>query len=352
VMSGTSLDGLDLCYTQFTGDVSTDVWSFRIEKAITIPYTDTWKGRLSGSVNLNGADLIQLHVEYGHFVGQTVRDFIKEGNLKPDFVASHGHTVFHQVDKGFTFQLGEGETTSIYLTCPFITNFRSKDLALGGQGAPLVPSGERFLFSQTDICLNLGGIANIGLKNGKGYDICPCNIVFNRLAGLHTAFMDYDEDGKLASRGKIKPDLLDQLNDLDYYKLKCPKSLGIEWISAKVFPLLDAKQYTYEDMMRTLAEHVAQKIAQACVDSKPSTKDDEVSVMITGGGAFNKFLIKILSEKLEEHKISIKETDEETINFKEALVFAFLGLRSLLGRENVCSDVTGSTTDTVSGSIH
>ncbi|XP_050416356.1 anhydro-N-acetylmuramic acid kinase [Patella vulgata] len=353
VMSGTSLDGLDICFAEFTGDIETDVWSYRIEKAKTVPYTDQWRERLKTSMKLSGEQLIQLHVDYGHYIGKTVKAFVDEYEIKVDFIASHGHTVFHQPDKGFTFQLGDGETAAAYLISPYVTNFRSKDLALGGHGAPLAPSGERYLFQQTDICINLGGIANIGVRGSQGYDVSPCNIVFNRLAKLHNSDLQYDKDGQIASMGVVKIDLLKQLDELDYYKMEPPKSLGMEWIIQHIFPLLDDTVYTIQDLMRTFLQHVVNKITEACVGNLyPKEDDHNCTVLITGGGAFNKYFVEILTSKLHEHGIELQETDEETINYKEALLFAFLGLRCLLGLENTCSDVTGSSRDSISGSIH
>ncbi len=241
LMSGTSLDGLDICYVEFTGDVETDVWGYRIQKATTLPYSEDWRARLREATTLSGVDLIRLHFDYGHFIGQSIKNFIQKEDLKVDFVASHGHTVFHQPERSFTFQLGDGETTSTYLPCPFVCNFRAKDLALGGQGAPLVPSGEKFLFNQTDLCINLGGIANIGKKGEMGYDICPCNIVLNRLAKQFDDQREFDKDGELATRGVVKDDLLEKLEDLEYYKEPPPKSLGTEWISQEILPLLNVR---------------------------------------------------------------------------------------------------------------
>ena len=241
LMSGTSVDGLDLCYVEFTGDISSDVWGYCIKKAVTVPYTEDWVTRLKQAPSLSGLDLIKLHVEYGHFVGECVSRFIDQEVIKVDFVASHGHTVFHQPEKRFTFQLGCGETTSTHLRCPFVCNFRSKDVALGGQGAPLVPSGEKYLFRQSDLCINLGGIANIGLKGDKGYDICACNMVLNNLACKTGNGLGYDKDGKIAKGGHVQEELLSQLEALPYYSEPPPKSLAYEGISFDIYPLLDVR---------------------------------------------------------------------------------------------------------------
>ena len=238
--TGPSLDGLDLCYVEFTGDIQTDIWGYRIMKATTVPYTPEWQSLLRNACNLSGEELIRLHMEYGHFLGQTVEEFIqKERITNLDFVASHGHSVFHQPDLGYTFELGDGETTAAHLKYPFVCNFPNKDVALGGQGAPLVPNGEKFLFCSNDICINLSGIANIGLRGLQGYDVCPCNHVSNMLAKIYDSNLEQDPDGEIARKGTVLNALLSQLEALDYYTQLPPKSLESEWIEHNVLPILN-----------------------------------------------------------------------------------------------------------------
>ncbi|XP_060080052.1 anhydro-N-acetylmuramic acid kinase-like [Ylistrum balloti] len=349
-MSGSSLDGLDLCHVEFTGDIETDIWGYHILEATTIPYDQELIERLRNSAKLSGEELIQLHVEYGHYIGTTIKEFLS--NKHVDFVASHGHTVFHQPHLRYTFQLGDGETTASYLNSPFVCNFRNKDVALGGQGAPLVPNGEKFLFSANDICINLGGIANIGLKGQRGYDICPCNSVLNKLAGALDPSLQQDTDGNIAAKGDVIPEVLDRLESLAFYSKEPPKSLGAKWIEDHIDPILDVQQYSIPNLMRTFVEHVALRLKDACVLNSCQLSSDVVPVLVTGGGAFNKYLMDLFKEKLRGTKIEVEKVDDETICFKEALIFAFLGLRCILGEENVFSCVTGSRCDSVSGSIH
>ncbi|XP_059140365.1 anhydro-N-acetylmuramic acid kinase-like [Physella acuta] len=349
IMSGTSLDGLDLCFAEFTGDPETDIWGYRIEQAVTVSYSSNMQERLGKATTMAGIDLVKLQIDYSHFVGQCVEKFIEKNNLHPDFVSSHGHTVFHQPDKGLTFQIGDGEIISTYIRCPFVCNFRSKDVSLGGQGAPLVPCGEKYLFQQTDLCINLGGIANAGCKGDSGFDICCCNMVLNHLAKCHNPDLSYDDGGQLAATGQVIPELLEKLDQLDYYKQTGPRSLGFEWASSKVFPLLNKEKYAIPDLLRTYTEHITDHVTSCCVKAINKAQG---SVLVTGGGAFNTTLMLDLKGKLGRHNIKIVETDDELVEYKEALIFAFLGLRSLLNMENVFSSVTGSKTDTVSGSIH
>ena len=239
LMSGTSLDGLDLCCVEFTGDVRTDTWSHRIVKTHSLAYDEHWAMSLSNAPNLSGRDLIKLHVEYGHFLGRTVKAFIDRYALDVQLVASHGHTIFHQPESDqFTFQLGDGESMVSYLDCPLVTNFRNKDVALGGQGAPLVPVGEKFLFGSYDMCMNLGGICNISVEE-KGFDICPCNMLLNYLARSHDDSLEYDNDGDISASGDIIDTVLDNLNSLQYYQKAPPKSLAREWFADSLLPLLD-----------------------------------------------------------------------------------------------------------------
>lgn len=375
LMSGTSLDGLDVCCAEFIGDMNCDIWSYRVLRAHTFLYEDEWRERLANAASLPGLELVRLHYDYAHFMGRAVQKFLAENELKVNFVATHGHTVFHQPEQKLTFQLGDGETLATYLKCPLVTNFRVKDIALGGQGAPLVPSGERFLYSNVAMCLNLGGIANLGVRDGMGWDICPCNTVLNSLAQMHNPEWKYDKDGELASQGNVNDELLSNLNAEHFYKQPPPKSLGIERIKSEIWPHLDVKQYGLEDVARTFVEHVTTQITEACMlatlgtEKEGSTvgpdgertrafsvssvrKHGDNVVLITGGGAHNKFLMKILERKLVAAGLALDKSDLETVDFKEALVFAYLGLRCLLGKENVFANTTGARENSVAGSIH
>lgn len=358
--TGPSLDGLDLCYVEFTGDIQTDIWGHRIMKAKTIPYTQEWQGFLRNACNLSGEELIRLHVEYGHFIGQTIEEFIQVEDIKNiDFVASHGHTIFHQPELGYTFQLGDGETTAAHLRFPLVCNFRNKDVALGGQGAPLVPNGEKFLFCSNDICINLSGIANIGLRGSQGYDVCPCNHVSNMLAKLHDPKLEHDTNGDIARQGCVMNNVLNQLESLEYYTQIPPKSLKTEWIETNILPLLNTKENNVPDLLRTFTEHVAIRLSEACLDARDSLQAENfyrqnrnLKILVTGGGAFNTHLVNLFKSRLKGEGFEIEIADRDTIVFKEALIFAFLGLRCLLNQENVMCSVTGSRCDSISGSIH
>jgi anhydro-N-acetylmuramic acid kinase len=340
LMSGTSLDGVDLAYCEFNYDKS---WHYRIVCAETIEYSQEWIVRLSKLMSSYSLTLVRIHSEYGRYLGELAKDFIDRNNLSPDFIASHGHTIFHQPELGFTLQIGNGNSISSVTGLPVVFDFRSLDVALGGQGAPLVPIGDRLLFKDYDYCLNLGGIANISFeKNAKriAFDICPVNIALNSLANL--VGQKYDLDGILASSSKINKRILEQLNSLNYYKKDPPKSLGREWINLHFLPLIKECPDSPKIKLRTVTEHITSQIASV-VNSQPQGK-----LLATGGGARNKFLIELLKTKIDSEVIV---PEHVLIDFKEALIFAFLGVLRWRNEINTLSSVTGANKDSSSGLI-
>ncbi len=346
MMSGTSLDGLDLAAVEFVFDDRR--WTARILAAETVEYDASWRRRLS-SPPASAEEYAKLNVDYGHWQGMQARSFILLNDLKPDFAASHGHTVFHQPHRHFTAQIGDGETTATHLPCVFVTGFRNKDVALGGEGAPLVPFGETALFPEYSAFLNLGGIANLTLVGVEGtanrrnlvaFDVCACNLVLNVLARRINT--DYDRDGNAAANGKLLPEVLENLERLAFYRLPAPRSLGREWVEAEILPLL-SENYRPQDLMHTYCVHVAERVA----DEYQRYNRPGNGIMTTGGGAFHKFLTERLSEK-----IPVVLPDPLWISYKEAAIFAFLGLMRLLGHANVLNAGTGARKAAVSGSVH
>lgn len=340
LMSGTSLDGLDLAACSFDLD---DLPNYQVLAAETIDYSEFWRKRLSACMQLEARELTQLDAELGLYFGECIKTFIQKNKINADLIASHGHTVFHQPEQGYTLQIGSG--ASIYSICKIKTvcDFRSLDVALGGQGAPLVPIGDALLFGHYDQCLNLGGIANLSAKqNGKtiAFDICAFNMVFNQLSQqLH---YEYDSAGKLASEGKLNKALLEQLQQLKYYQLPAPKSLGREDIERDLFSLLQKCSLPVLDQLRTCSEHFAEQIAKT-INELPGEK-----ILVSGGGAYNDFFLDRLLSKTHK-KILIP--DQRTINFKEAIVFALLGFLRINNRVNTLAEVTGASRDSCGGSI-
>ncbi len=341
LMSGTSLDGVDIAYCILRLQEGT--WSFSIEATQTVKYSSSWKKKLSRAHLLDGSNLLELHFSYGKYLGLLVDAFIMKNRIKGvQYIASHGHTVFHQPEKGYTFQLGDGNAIHAASGIPVIYDFRSLDVKLGGQGAPLVPIGDKLLFGEYDACLNLGGIANLSLevnRQRKAYDICFVNMGLNYLAGLNN--LSFDKNGKLASDGKINPAMLKALQK-GYEKLgKGRPSLSRE-IFEKQFLEIFNKEIPLEDKLCTFTESIALEIAKGF----PSGK--KLSVLCTGGGSFNSFLMYRLIEHCNNDVVLILP-DEETVNFKEALIFALLGALRVRGEVNCLKSVTGARQDNCGG---
>ncbi|WP_027380606.1 anhydro-N-acetylmuramic acid kinase [Chryseobacterium daeguense] len=340
LMSGTSLDGLDICFARFEKQKSS--WNFEIIKAETLPYPENWEHQLKNSIHLSAETLLELHSEFGFYLGKSVKNFIQKYQLKNiDLISSHGHTVFHQPQKKFTLQIGDGRAIKIETGLPVIYDFRTQDVLLGGNGAPLVPIGDELLFSQYDACLNLGGFSNISLKANNqriAFDIAPVNIILNQLAQKYNK--KFDDNGDLARTGKINETLLSELNSLPFYHQQHPKSLGIEWCNENICPLF--KNIETLDILATFTEHAAHQI------SKVFTENKIKKVLFTGGGAYNQFLIEKIKAKTTT-EIIIPE--KEIIEYKEALIFAFMGVLRLNNEINVLSSATGSSQDHSSGII-
>lgn len=350
VMSGTSLDGLDLACCQFSRQEGN--WRFNILQAETFKYNEEWTERLTTVATKDAFTYALTDMEYGRLIGEHIRTFVQEFSLKPDFISSHGHTIFHQPMKGLTSQIGHGAAIYAASALPVICDFRTVDVSLGGQGAPLVPIGDQLLFADYAYCLNLGGIANIsynGPHNSRiAYDICPVNIVLNRLAAQ--LGLAYDDGGSRAAQGTVDEDLLHHLNALAFYEEPAPKSLGIEWIEAQVFPLIQNSTRSTEDKLATFCQHIAIQLALAVKKAGPISQDQQ-TILVTGGGAFNTFLITRMQEALgDAAKLMVPAA--EVVNFKEALIFAFLGLLRLTGQPNCLQSVTGACKDNIGGAMY
>ena len=341
VMSGTSLDGIDIAELLF--QVSSDgVWDFKILKAETIPYPPIWKNNLQIAISYSEDEIVIFNKEYTKYLAEVISGFITKHQIKNlDAVCSHGHTIWHQPEKGLTLQIGNLPELANLINEKIVCDFRVQDVALDGHGAPLVPVGDRLLFSKYDYCLNLGGFANISFENEGNriaYDVCPVNIVMNIYAEL--LGMPYDDGGKFASSGNLNLKLLQQLNRLEFYAKLPPKSLGLEWVQNIILPLLEDSESSSEDILRTFVEHVAIQLANQF--------PKEISVLITGGGVYNQYLISRL-ELLTNIEVVIPSS--ELIEYKEALIFGLLGVLKLKNENNCLSSVTGAKRDHSSGEI-
>lgn len=340
LMSGTSLDGLDIAACKFW--MENERWKFEIIHAQTIEYKASEIDYLKNAFYLSGVDLIALHHQYGNFLGDKVKEFCKVHSIKPDYIASHGHTVFHQPNMGFTFQLGHGANIAVQSRIKTICDFRTTDVAYGGQGAPLVPIGDELLFPEYDYCLNLGGISNISYNENtvrKAFDIGVCNMALNQVA--EELNLSYDKDGIIASGGNCNTALLEQLKDISKINHLQNHSLGYEWYHQFMEPVICNSQIASDDKLRTLCEFIAGQIA---VVIKSNGK-----ILVTGGGAKNKFLMKCIEQK---SKAEIITPNDSIIDYKEALIFAFLGMLRANEQPNSLKEVTGALKNNIGGCIY
>jgi len=340
-MSGTSLDGLDIALCRFKK--ANKGYKFKVLATQTIPYSATLKTKLKNAYSSKAVELVKLDHDFGTYLGQSTSKFLKQNKLQTQAISSHGHTIFHQPKLGFTTQIGSGASIAAITKLTTVCDLRSLDVALKGQGAPLVPIGDKLLFSKYDSCLNLGGIANISFdKQGEriAFDVCICNMILNFLA--EKKGQAFDRNGKFAASGKINEELLKKLNAFPYYKIKGSRSLGYEDFEKQILPLLKTKT-SNTDLLATFTEHIAQQIAHILNTYKLKT------VLITGGGTFNSHLIKLIKQKT---KCKVVIPTKTIVNFKEAIIFAFLGYLRLHHKTNTLKTVTGANTNSIGGAVY
>ena len=335
LMSGTSLDGVDLAICSFTKNKN---WHYKIERSTTIKYSKYWLETLSNLHKKPEKIINEIDLKYGDLLSKLCNKFLK--NEKIDYISSHGHTIFHQPENNFTLQIGNGNVISKNTKKITINNFRNLDVSLKGQGAPLVPVGDKLLFRKYKYCVNLGGFANVSIKKNNeiiAFDICPVNIILNYFSNLKGRA--YDLNGCMAQKGNLAPDLLKKLNSLQFYSKKYPKSLSREWVEKNIMPLIK-NDIKIEDVLHTLCEHIGIQIGKLLNDKE---------ALFTGGGVFNSYLLSRI-KFYSKSKIIIP--DKRTIEFKEALIFAFLGVLRARGEVNCLQSVTGAIKDNCSGEIN
>jgi anhydro-N-acetylmuramic acid kinase len=356
LMSGSSLDGLDICFAEFRENAGQ--WQFVILQAETWDYPEEWITRLKNATSLPSLDYQLLHTEYGHYLGRQVNEFIRKHQLhyQVALIASHGHTTFHVPSKKMTAQLGDGAAIAAETGLPVVSDLRAMDVALGGQGAPIVPIGEKYLWSEYKFFLNIGGIANISVageppSGGWAFDVCPANRVLNMLA--NNAGKQMDENGEMAQSGNLNATLLAKLNALDYYTRPFPKSLANEFGTEVIYPLIKKAGMEIKDALRTYVEHIVFQIKNAVARFLPDSKHltESAQLLSTGGGTHNKFLIKRLSEVLQVLNVNVVVPDSRIINYKEALIMAFIGVLRWRQQYNVLASVTGAVRNSIGGAL-
>lgn len=355
LMSGSSLDGLDIAFCEFNLE-NENISAWKILQAETLPFSEMWQSRLAHLPIQNALTYAQTHVYFGHYIGQLVNDFLLKYKIQPDFIASHGHTIFHFPDKRITAQIGDGGALAATTGYTVISDFRTQDIAIDGEGTPLAPIADKYLFEGYDFYLNIGGIANISCNvNGKmiAFDIGGANQVFNGLANL--ANMEYDEDGKLAAAGEIENELLQQINSIDYFSQKYPKSLDNQWVRNNLLKLYLGYSSSVENRLRTACEQLAEQtvlsVLQIIEDEGLAHK--KYRMLPTGGGVFNSFLMERMQALfLEKIDLEIVVPQKEIVQFKEAALMALLGVLRMENIPNCLASVTGARRDTVGGAIY
>ncbi|HEU4790712.1 MAG TPA: anhydro-N-acetylmuramic acid kinase [Flavobacterium sp.] len=343
VMSGTSLDGVDLAHIQF--QIKDSKWTFKILECETISYDSNWISVLKTAVDYSEDQLLELNKNYTQLLASIIADFIEKHTLvNLDAVCSHGHTILHQPQNGFTLQIGNLPEIAKLTQQKVVCDFRIQDVQLGGQGAPLVPIGDRILFSEYDYCMNLGGFSNVSFEENNtriAFDISAVNTVLNFYA--NQLGLDYDDKGQISRTGNCNVNLLNELNALNFYQKKHPKSLGFEFVKEVILPMIEGYQISIEDKLHTYTEHIAIQIALALPKKKGS-------MLTTGGGAYNDFLIERIQFHLPEMDVIIPS--KKILEFKEALIFALLGVLKIREEVNALQSVTGAKYDHSSGVIY
>lgn len=350
IMSGSSMDGLDIAFAEFTE--TGGKWSFEIIAASCVEYEMEWLQQLNAAANMSAKDYLFLNTAYGHYIGNKINNFIELNDLqhRVNLIASHGHTVFHFPNKKMTAQLGDGAAIAAAVKLPVVNDLRSIDIAFGGQGAPIVPIGDKLLFGTYTYLLNLGGIANMSVNKEGNYiafDICAANKILNFLAlklGL-----PYDAEGALAAKGKINDVLLQQLNALDYYKISGPKALDNSYGINMVLPIIEKANLITEDALATYTEHIILQIKAAILNNNSSAINPQL--LVTGGGAFNTFLVQKLKEGLLPLQILVVVPDSTVVKFKEALIMALIGILRWREETNVLATVTGASQNSIGGAL-
>lgn len=354
LMSGSSLDGLDIVFAEL--EESSSTWNYEINAAACYEYNDEWKQKLSNAKNINAYEYFLLNAAYGKYLAECVNKFIEENGLhhQIQLIASHGHTVFHEPQHGVTTQLGCGATLAALTGINVVNDLRIMDVALGGQGAPIVPMGEKLLFPEFDFYLNIGGIANLSFQYQKefiAFDVCPANRVLNMLANKEGKV--FDEDGNIAAGGQIITSLLNKLNELDYYKLPAPKSLSNNFGTDVVYRLIESFNIKTADAFRTYTAHIVYQLQQSIqnIITNKNFEQNRFKLLITGGGAFNNFLIERIKENLTYLNIEVIIPGNNIVQYKEALIMALLGVLRWREENTVIASVTGASRSSIGGAV-
>ncbi len=348
-MSGSSMDGLDIAYC--TIEETGGKWSYQILQAECIPFDDNWIETLKRITTCTASELLLAHTAFGHWMGKVINDFIERHQLehKVHLIASHGHTVFHEPKQRMTFQMGDGAAIAAITKLPVVSDLRNMDIALGGQGAPIVPIGEKLFWQPYHYFLNLGGICNMTIATHDqhiAFDVCPANRVLNMLAA--ELGKPFDNNGEEAAKGMLNKELLDELNALDYYKQPYPKSLSNQFGIETLYGIIQNVEIPVQDKLHTLCVHIAQQVCHAIKEFADQETSD---ILVTGGGALNSFLTRQIQKELDALSVHVVIPENELVEYKEALVMALIGVLRWREEENVMASATGAVRNSVGGAL-
>ncbi len=356
LMSGSSLDGLDIAYCTFEVDASkkeNPIVNWNMLEAATLPFSEKWQVRLGHLPAQSALIFAKSNTYFGYYMGELVNTFLKESSIQPDFIASHGHTIFHYPNERCTVQIGDGAALAATTGLPVVCDFRTTDIALDGEGTPLAPIADKYLFGGYDFYLNIGGIANISCSVGErmiAFDVGAANQVFNRLANL--AGQDFDKDGKLAAEGNLLTGLYYKINQLPYFEQDYPKSLDNQWLQHHIVKTYLEEEGSVSDKLRTACEQLAfqvhQSVKKICYEEK--LRKERYTMFLSGGGVFNNYLIACLKNYCPQIDFVIPE--KKIIQFKEAALIALLGVLRMEGLPNCLASVTGAKRDSVGGAVY
>ncbi len=367
LMSGTSCDGIDVVMVRLKG--TGPGTAMKLIAYESFPYEASFRTRLL-SEHLHAKDVCLLNFEVGERLAEAALTVIKktkeEEGIKPDFIASHGHTIAHypppKNKPSGTLQIGEAALIVERTGLPVVSDFRPRDMAAGGQGAPLVPYADWLLFRRqehTVVCLNLGGIANFTVvtpdyETVQAFDTGPANMAIDGAVRLLTkGEKEMDLDGDAASRGVVIDEFLTYLLDHPYFEKKPPKSTGREEFGAEIYlrdALLNRREHAYEDLIATVTHAVAKSIADA-FENFIRPHHTVQHVIVGGGGAMNKTLMGLLRYRLND--MTVFSSDQYGIphGAREAIAFAILGNETICGTPSNVPQATGATHPVLLGKI-
>lgn len=352
LISGSSLDGLDMAICQFD-EQATSQLEWEVIHTQTAGFPEGLLSRLVRSTELSTRELMELEVEFSKFCASESLDFLTKAKCSVDYIASHGHTVFHYPEDGYTVQIGKGSIIAELTGIPSISDFRSNDIALRGQGAPLAPIVERYLYPGYNVYFNLGGIANFSIhekSNIRSIDSCPCNQVLNFLISANG--LPYDDRGRVARSGKVNDQLLKEWSSLEYFKLSGPKSMDNSWVHQIFIPVMNKYHLSMKDALATMVEFTALQLSKDISKLLQLDSITQMSGFVTGGGAYNDYLLERMTYHFQKLGLSLEVPDAQTIEFKEAILMSLMGYLRILERPNTIPTVTGAAKMSIGGAVY